>query len=93
MEAVEEIRPDLKWHCNTEILVEKGNKKLWMLWRLSKIGASREVLLDVFIKQIRSVFELSVLAWQISISQAEKEVIESVQKSACHIILRDKYES
>jgi hypothetical protein len=64
-----------------------------MLRRLSKIGAAREDLLDVFIKQIRSVLELAVPAWQSSISQAEKIDIERVQKSACHIILGENYES
>ena len=100
IEVVEEIRllgiiirSDLKWHSNTDNLVDKGNKRLWMLRRLSKIGASRDDLVDIFIKQIRSVLELAVPAWQSSISQAEKIEIERVQKSACHIILGRNYES
>ena len=87
------VRSDLKWHSNTENLVQKSNKRLWMLRRLSKLGATREDQVDVFIKQIRSVLELAVPAWQSSISQAEKMDIERVQKSACHIILGEKYES
>ena len=87
------VRSDLKWHSNTENLVQKSNKRLWMLRRLSKLGATREDQVDVFIKQIRSVLELAVPAWQSSISQAEKMDIERVKKSACHIILGEKYES
>ena len=99
LEVVEEIRllgiivrSDLKWHSNTENLVQKSNKRLWMLRRLSKLGATREDQVDVFIKQIRSVLELAVPAWQSSISQAEKMDIERVQKSACHIILNPWFE-
>ena len=33
----------------------------------------------------------AVPAWQGSISQADKQVIERVQKSACHIILGKNY--
>ena len=65
LEVVEEIRllgiivrSDLKWHSNSENLVQKSNKRLWMLRRLSKLGATREDQVDVFIKQIRSVFQL-----------------------------------
>ena len=55
---------------------EKANKRLWILRRLVKMGASVEDLLDVYILQIRCVLEYAVPVWQGSISQNEKEDIE-----------------
>ena len=81
------IQSDLKWHENTRGMVEKANKRLWILRRLVKMGASVEDLLDVYILQIRCVLEYAVPVWQGSISQNEKEDIERVQKTACRIIL------
>ena len=49
--------------------------------------------MDVFTKQMRSVLELAVPAWQGGLTQVEKQDIERIQKSACHIILGHEYES
>ena len=57
------IRSDLKWVSNTEQIVKKANKRLWIIRRLKYLGAQRCDLLDVYIKQIRSVLELAVPAW------------------------------
>ena len=50
-------------------------------------------LVEVFTKQIRSVLELAAHAWQGGLTQVEKQDIERIQKSACHIILGHEYES
>ena len=50
-------------------------------------------MVDLYSKQIRSVLELAVPAWHGAITQAERITIERIQKSACHIILGDKYQS
>ena len=80
MELVEEMkllglifRSDLKWSSNTESMVLKGFKRLWMLRRLKQYGAKDEELLDVYVKQIRSVLELlAVPVWQSSITLQER---------------------
>ena len=74
-------------------MVARANKRLLMLKRLVAPGAKRDDLVDVYTKQIRSVLELAVPAWQSGLSQAKKIDIERVQKSACHIILGDNYVS
>ena len=100
LEVVEEmrllgliIRSDLSWQSNTENMVSKANKKLWMLKRLQFLGADRSDLLDIYTTQIRSLLELAAPAWHGSISQEDRMDIERVQKSAFHIILGQKYES
>ena len=54
------IRSDMSWSTNTENIVTRCNKKLWMLRRLKVVGASTENLLDVYTKQVRSILEYAV---------------------------------
>ena len=96
IELVEEmrlliLRSDMKWTSNTEFIVKKGYKKLWMMRRLKELGANEDDLIDVYIKQIRSVLELAVPAWHGAITQAERDEIERVQKCALHIVLDEDY--
>ena len=100
LEVVEEvrllgliIRSDMKWHSNTDNMVTRANKKLWMLRRLKSLGAENEDLVDVYIKQVRCLLELAAPAWQGAITQAERLDIERIQKSALYIILAEEYES
>ena len=87
------IRSDMKWSSNTENMVSKANKKLWILRRPVNSGARTEDLLDVYCKQVRSLLELDVPAWQSGIKLEEKSDIERIQKSACHIIMGENYNS
>ena len=50
-------------------------------------------LIDIYIKQIRSVLELAVPAWHGGITQAEQIDIEQIQKCVAYIILGDNYVS
>ena len=87
------IRSDLKWQANTEHMVKKANKRLWIIRRLKFLGAQDCDLLDVYMKQIRSVLELAVPAWHGAVTLSDQLDIERVQKSAAHIILGDRYVS
>ena len=74
-------------------MIIKANKRLWILRRLKNMGAKDCDLVDVYTKQIRCILELAAPAWQGGLSQAEKFDLERIQKTACHIILGQKYES
>ena len=87
------VRNDLKWSSNTENIVRNASKRLWILRRLKYLGANKEVLLQVYTKQIRSVLEYSVPAWQGGITASEKTDLERVQKCAIRIILGYQYSS
>ena len=98
LEVVEEMRvlgvtlqSDMKWGSNTESMVSRANRKLWILRRLKGSGAREEDLVDIYIKQVRSLLEFAVPAWNGGISQAQQVDIERVQKCALHIILDDEY--
>ena len=81
------ITSDLKFEKNTEYIVKKAYKRVWMLKRLKNLGASTEQLLDVYQKQIRSVLELAVSVWHSSLVQADRLSIERVQKAALQVVL------
>ena len=94
LEVISQIRllgvvltSDLKFKTNTEQMITRAYKKLWMLRRLKHLGATSSDLVDVYFKQIRSLVEYAVPVWQSSISQCERVDLERIQKSACHIIL------
>ena len=87
------ISSDLKWNENTKFICKKGYERLWMLRRLKKLGASKSELLDVYERQIRSVLELAVPAWQPGLTKQDSNQIERIQKTAFYIILGQAYES
>ena len=75
------VRSDMTWVSNTENMVKKANKRLWIVRRLKQLGAQQDDLIDLYIKQIRSVLELAVPAWHGAITQLERMDIERIQKS------------
>ena len=87
------ITSDLKFSRNTEYIVERTFKRIWMIRHWKNHGASESQLLDVYIKQVRSVLELAVPAWHSSLTISDKLKIERVQKSALHVIFDSEYES
>ena len=100
IELVEEMKilgvvltSDMKFSRNTEYIVERAFKRVWMVKRLKVLGANDSQLIDVYIKQVRSVLELAVPAWHSSLTVADKLSIERVQKAALQIILDDSYTS
>ena len=43
------IRIDIRWSSNTNNMVKKASKMLWLLRRLKSLGASSEGLIEVYI--------------------------------------------
>ena len=72
------IKSDLSWHANTNYIVSRANKRLWLLRRLKNLGANRADLLEIYRTQVRIVQELAVPAWQGNLSQIDKINIERV---------------
>ena len=87
------ISTDMKFSKNTEYIIERAFKRVWMVKRLYNLGATEIQMLDVYIKQVRSILELAVPAWHPSLTIADKLAIERVQKSALQIIYGLEYES
>ena len=86
------ISDDLKWNLNTETIVKKANARMELLRKVAGFGAPLEDLKTVYILFIRSLLEQSATVWHSSLSQENVQDLERVQKSACRIMLREKYQ-
>ena len=87
------ISSDLSWKSNTSDMVQRAYKKLWIIKRLKKQGANLSDLVDIYIKQIRSILEFGVPVWNSALTQEEVVEIERVQKSFLHIALKHEYQN
>ena len=85
------VSNDMKWKTNTSSMVRKASKRLWILRRLKKLGATKSSLVEVYLKQIRCILEFGAPAWQGSLTLDDNTDIERVQKCALHIILGKDY--
>ena len=86
------IQNNLKWDSNTANLVKRANSRMVLLRKLSQFGAPREDLKVIYISYIRSVLEQSAVVWHFGLTEENRHDLERVQKSACKVILRRKYE-
>ena len=80
---------DLKWSSNTDYICKRAYSKMWTLRRMKVLDIEPSVILDVYLKEIRSLLELAVPAWHSGLTQRQKSDIERVQKVAVHVILSD----
>ena len=85
------MQSNLKWGTNTNYICEKAYKRLWIIRRLKSLGATREELVDIYIKQVRCVLELAAPVWTAGLTMNQIAQLERVQKTVCSIILWDNY--
>ena len=74
------ITDDLKWKKNTEFIVSKAKRKIWILRRLHHLNLSIFDLYDVYTKEIRSLLEFAVPVWHSGLTRKQSASIEAVQK-------------
>ena len=80
------ISANLKWNEHVSDLCKRGFVKIWMLRRLKKIGATKEILLDLYYKHIRSILEYAAPVWHPGLSNHNKIDLERVQKCSFSVI-------
>ena len=85
------ISDNMKWKNNTENMIKKASKRLWILRRLRSLGARSNSLLDVYVKQVRSILEFGAPVWNAGLTKSEICDIERVQKTFLHILLGQNY--
>merc|ERR1711954_351445 len=66
------ISNNLKWSKNTEYITSKAMKRIWTLRKLLKMGFSHQFILDVYIKEMRSILEYNVPLWNGNLTQKDK---------------------
>ena len=84
---------DLKWNLNTHEMTKKAYTRLWLIRRLKLLGANKGELIDVYVKQIRSVLEYAAVVWHPGLTITNNQDIERVQKACLAVILGRSYES
>jgi hypothetical protein len=85
------LRSDLKTVSNTNYIIGKAYKRMWIIRRLKALGASRSRLLDVLQKQVLSVLQLAVPAWDCFLTCQERTDLERVLKTGLRIIWGQDY--
>ena len=87
------LSENLSWHENTVYICQKARQKLWILRRMVKLGLNKEILFDVYSKEVRSMLELAVPAWHSGLTRQQSTDIERIQKISFKLILGDNYEN
>ena len=80
-----------KWEKNTKELVKSAFSRITMLSKLKYSGVSTSDLLDIYKLFVRSRAEYMSVAWHSSLTAAEAQKIENVQKTSLKIILGNNY--
>ena len=55
------VTEDLKWEANTHFICSKASRRMWTLRRMKILNVDPYIMLDVHIKEIRTILELAVL--------------------------------
>ena len=74
------VTDDLKWHTNTKYICAKANKKMWTLRRMKILDIEPYVILDVYLKEIKSVLELAVPAWHSGLTKNNRLILSVCKK-------------
>ena len=80
---------DLKWSLQVDYMHKRAMKKVWLLRKLKLLDLDLELLLDFYLKEIRSILEYGAPVWHSGLTRKMSEKIERVQKLCVKIILCD----
>ena len=83
-------RHNLKWQTNTDYIIRKASKRLFLLNVLKKYGVSVNDMRQFYISAIRLILEYGAQVWHGGLTNAQSECIEKVQKRALRIIYSER---
>jgi hypothetical protein len=87
------LRSDLRTSSNTNYIVKRAYRRLWIVRRLKGLGANTDDLLRVLRAQVISVLTFVVPAWTTMLTKMEESQIENVQKVGLYLIYGSRYQS
>ena len=100
LELVEEIklvgyqlRSDLRTTSNTQYIVKRAWKRMWVIRRLKALGASEKELLSVLRAQVLSVLQFATPAWSTLLTVQESNQIESVLRTGLYLVYGERFQS
>ena len=87
------VDSSLSWWPHVEYTIGNANKKLWLLIRFKRLGATQLQLLTLYHLKIRCLLEFAAPAFHGSLTGEQSRALENVQKKAFAIILGSGYKS
>ena len=87
------ITSDLKWEKNTNHIIRNANKMMRMLYMASKFTRNKSHLEHIYKTFIRSRLEYASNLWHSSLTVANRNDIERIQKSAMKVLFKSDYHS
>ena len=81
------LQADLKWDINVSAMVSKASRRLYIVYRLRKCRLATSDLVAIYAMYIRPVLEYASPVWSSSLTTAQSNDIERVQKRFCRVIL------
>ena len=84
------IDDNLKWQTNTDYIIGKAVKRLFLLKILKKFGADKIDMKRFYISAIRPTLEYGAQVWHGGLTKAQSSSIEKVQRRALRIIYSEK---
>ena len=79
------VDDNLKWNMNTNHVIKKAAKRLYLLKVLKSYGAPEKDLMAFYTSVIRSVLEYGAQVWHGSLTGEQCYDIERIQKRALRI--------
>jgi len=81
------ISNDLKWTQHIDAISSKIASRLYLLRQLKRAGAPSSDLMCFYCTAIRPIIEYASPVWHSSLTMAQSDVLESLQKRAMDVIL------
>ena len=85
------VDSSLSWGPHIEYTLKNASKKLWLLIRFKRLGASQDQLLTLYQLKIRCLAEFAAPAFHGALTLQQTNDIEMLQKKAFAIILGSEY--
>ena len=83
------VSDDLKWQLHVEFMYKKAAAKIWLLRRMKILNIEAEIMLDFYLKEVRSILEFGVAIWNSGLTLKQSDKIERIQKICVNVILCD----
>ena len=85
------ISQDLSWSKNCQEICKRAYSRLSMITKLKYVGVSQEDLINIYILFIRSITEYCAVSFHSSLTKAQSDKLEKIQKTCLKIIPGDLY--
>lgn len=83
------IDNNMKWNTNTDKIIKKAAKRLFLLKVLKSYGASSSDMKVFYIAVIRPTLEYGAQVWNGGITKEQSKEIERIQKRALRVIYKE----